>query len=203
MKERSKVLMNGRNRNLLLSLAAIIGGVSHAALGQESRQAPVARLVSAGPINSAPKRISPPVPPATSPSLGEATAIERRAFEQTNLVRIENGLPPFTWDAEVCRMARDHSENMSRESYFSHTTPDGKRLRDRARLVGIIQFRVVAENIAYNQGYEDPGAFAVERWMLSPKHRANILSPEFQAMAIGSFVAPDGAVYLTQTFITR
>jgi uncharacterized protein YkwD len=76
-------------------------------------------------------------------------------------------------------------------------------LRDRVRLVGIDQYRVVAENIAYNQGYEDPGAFAVERWMLSPKHRANILSPEFQSMAIGSFVGPDGAVYLTQTFITR
>ena len=45
--------------------------------------------------------------------------------------------------------------------------------------------------------------FAVERWMASDKHRANILSPEFKAMAIGSFVAPDGSVYLTQTFITR
>jgi uncharacterized protein YkwD len=100
-------------------------------------------------------------------------------------------------------MARHHSEKMSREGYFSHTTPDGKRLRDRARLVGIVQFRVVAENIAYNQGYEDPGAFAVERWMLSPKHRANILSPEFRAMATGSFVAADGSVFLTQTFITR
>jgi uncharacterized protein YkwD len=92
---------------------------------------------------------------------------------------------------------------MSRENYFSHTTPDGQRLRDRIRVVGIVQFRVLAENIAYNQGYEDPGALAVERWMLSPKHRANILSPEFQAMAIGSFVAADGSVFLTQTFITR
>jgi uncharacterized protein YkwD len=100
-------------------------------------------------------------------------------------------------------MARDHSESMSRDGFFSHTTPDGKRLRDRARLVGILGFSVLAENIAYNQGYEDPGAFAVERWMQSPKHRANILSPEFRAMAIGSFVAPDGSVYLTQTFITR
>jgi uncharacterized protein YkwD len=39
--------------------------------------------------------------------------------------------------------------------------------------------------------------------MLSPKHRENIMSREFRAMAIGSFVAPDGSVYLTQTFITR
>jgi uncharacterized protein YkwD len=135
---------------------------------------------------------------ATTPN-----AIEKRAFEQTNIVRIKNGLPPLAWDGDVCRMARTHSENMSREGFFSHATPEGLRLRDRARLVGIIHYSVLGENIAYNQGYEDPGAFAVERWMLSPKHRANILSTEFRAMAIGSFIAPDGSVYLTQTFITR
>lgn len=195
--------MNRRYRFQILPLAIVICGFSHTALAQESKPKPVARLVSSGPVHAVPKRISPAVSPSTSPNLDEANAIERRAFEQTNLVREKHGLPPFTWDADVCRMARDHSANMSREGYFSHTTPDGKRLRDRARLVGIVQFRVVAENIAYNQGYEDPGAFAVERWMLSPKHRANILSPEFRAMAIGSFVGPDGAIYLTQTFITR
>jgi uncharacterized protein YkwD len=133
----------------------------------------------------------------------EPTDIEKRAFEQTNLARIKNGLPPFAWDADVCRMARIHSESMSRHAYFSHVTPEGLRLRDRARAAGILQFSVLGENIAYSQGYEDPGAFAVEQWMQSSKHRANILSSEFRAMAIGSFVGPDGSIYLTQTFITR
>jgi len=133
----------------------------------------------------------------------KANDIERRAFDQTNIVRAKNGLRPLAWDSDVCRLARAHSEKMSREGFFSHATPSGLRLPDRARLVGIIHYSVLGENIAYNQGYEDPGAFAVERWMLSPKHRANILSTEFRAMAIGSFVAADGSVYLTQTFITR
>ena len=192
--------MNSRILYSLLPLAFIICGFSHTANAQDDKSRPVARLISAGPINTLPTRLT---PPSTSPSLDEATAIERRAFEQTNLVRAQNGLPALKWDADVCRMARDHSENMSLQGFFSHTTPDGKRLRDRARLVGILTFSVVAENIAYNQGYEDPGAFAVERWMLSPKHRANILSSEFRAMAIGSYVAADGSVFLTQTFITR
>lgn len=132
-----------------------------------------------------------------------ASDIERRAFEQTNIVRIQNGLPPFAWDADIGRMARNHSENMSRLGFFSHVTPDGLRLRDRARAAGILRYSVLGENIAYNQGYEDPAGLAVERWMASPKHRANILSSEFRAMAIGSYVAPDGSVYLTQTFIKR
>ena len=131
------------------------------------------------------------------------TEIELRAFEQTNQQRLKNGLPPFVWDDEMNRLARNHSESMSRLGYFSHVTPDGKRLPDRARAIGIRHYSVLGENIAYNQGFEDPGALAVERWMQSPKHRANILSSEFRAMAIGSFVAPDGSVYLTQTFIKR
>ena len=131
------------------------------------------------------------------------TEIEQRAFEQTNLVRVKNGLRPFIWDADVCRMARIHSESMSRNHYFSHVTPEGLRLRDRARAAGILQFSVLGENIAYSQGYDDPAAFVVDHWMQSSKHRANILSAEFRAMAIGSFVAPDGSIYLTQTFITR
>ena len=129
--------------------------------------------------------------------------IEKRAFEQTNLVRVKNGLAPFTWDAEICRMARIHSESMSRDRYFSHVTPQGLRLRERARAAGILKFSTLGENIAYSQGYDDPGAYVVEQWMQSSKHRANILSTEFRAMAIGSFVAPDGSIYLTQTFITR
>jgi uncharacterized protein YkwD len=133
----------------------------------------------------------------------EANPIERRAFEETNRERVKNGLPEFAWDPELCRMARNHSEDMARQGYFSHISPNGQRLRDRARAVGIVHYQVLGENIAYNLGYDDPGAFAVERWMVSPGHRANILYTGFKAMAIGTFVAADGSVYLTQSFISR
>jgi uncharacterized protein YkwD len=39
--------------------------------------------------------------------------------------------------------------------------------------------------------------------MISAGHRENILSAGFKAMAVGTFVAADGSVFLTQTFITR
>src|SRR5689334_218460 len=128
------------------------------------------------------------VKPLTPVTPVEPNDIEKRAFEQTNLMRVKNGLPPFIWDADICRMARIHSESMSRNGYFAHVTPEGLRLRDRARAAGILQFTVLGENIAYSQGYDDPGAFAVDQWMQSTKHRANILNSEFRAMAIGSFV---------------
>ena len=179
----------------LLPLSALILlACCQLTLGQESKLQPVARLITS---------LAPVTRPSTPPAVVEPNSIERRAFEQTNLMRVKNGLAPLTWDGDICRMARIHSESMSRQGYFSHVTPEGLRLRERAREVGIVSYVVLGENIAYNQGYDDPGAFAVERWMASEKHRANILSPEFRAMAIGSFVAPDGSVYLTQTFITR
>jgi uncharacterized protein YkwD len=179
---------------LLPISALLLGIICQAAFAQDARQQPIARLItSITPVTARPATVAPLQP----------NDIERRAFEQTNSMRVKNGLAPLVWDADVCRMARIHSESMSRQGYFSHVTPDGLRLRDRARVVGILRYSVLGENIAYNQGYEDPGAFAVERWMLSEKHRANILSSEFRAMAIGSFVAADGSVYLTQTFITR
>ena len=179
----------------LLPLSGLILGVlCQSAFAQQAKPQPVARLITAlTPVTSRPVTSAPVQP----------NDIEKRAFDETNIMRVQNGLPPLVWDSDVCRMARTHSESMSRLGYFSHETPDGLRLRDRAREAGILQFAVLGENIAYNQGYDDPGTFAVEKWMTSAKHRANILSPEFRAMAIGSFVGPDGSVYLTQTFITR
>ena len=168
---------------------------------------PVARLLSL-PSDSArasrPRRVLAPAVAVTgSPSFAEATEIERRAFEMTNATRLQNGLAPLLWDPALCRMARIHSENMVRGGFFSHETPDGLHLKDRAHAVGIPHFRVLGENIAYNQGYDDAGAFAVQRWLNSPGHRANILNSEFEQGAVGSFVASDGTVYLTQEFIKR
>lgn len=179
----------------LLPISALLLGIlCQAALAQDAKPQPVARLITS---------LTPVTAKPANPTLVEPNDIEKRAFEQTNIVRLKNGLAPLVWDGDICRMARIHSESMSRQGYFSHVTPEGLRLRERAREVGILRYTVLGENIALNQGFDDPGAFAVERWMQSEKHRANILSPEFRAMAIGSFVAADGSVYLTQTFITR
>jgi uncharacterized protein YkwD len=180
----------------------------HTAAAQSADSRPVARLITAN-AYARTRRITSIADAETSSekvsisSLGDANEIERHAFDKTNQVRVQNGLVPLTWDTELCRLARLNSENMGRRGYFSHVTPEGLRLRDRAREVGILHFSLLGENIAYNQGYDDPGTFAVERWMASPGHRENILSRGYQASAIGSFVTNDGSVFLTQVFITR
>lgn len=200
---RSRIVSWGFGGLVLLGLAGF-----SPALAQTVAPRPVARLISASgtdprnrSVGSDPRFLL-STPAVASPSLAEATQAERRAFETTNELRSKNGLAPLEWDPELCLIARRHSRNMSVLGFFSHQTPGGLRLRDRARLAGI-RYRVIAENIAYNQGFEDPGAFAVERWTVSPGHRANLLSTEFRTAAVGSFVAADGSVFLTQLFILR
>jgi uncharacterized protein YkwD len=185
---------------------------SGAGSAQNLQSAPVARLVTEVAERpfvvramSLPEETSPATITSSSlsPSMAEASVIERRAFERTNEERAKAGLPALVWDAELCRMARSHSESMATLGFFGHETPEGLQLKQRAQSSGIKHFRVIAENIAYNKGYDDPGAFAVERWMISSGHRSNILYVGFQASAIGSFVSKDGSVYLTQVFINR
>jgi uncharacterized protein YkwD len=207
-----KVLSMTAATLLLLSFV-----LCQSASAQSMQPRPVARLITGTVSNASysrprrvltearsfPSAVTTTAGGATSLSLPNATSIERRAFEQTNRARAQSGLAPLAWDSELCRMARLHSQKMGEQRFFSHESPDGMQLKERARANGILHFRVIAENIAYNKGYADPGAFAVERWMISAGHRANILYTGFQASAIGSYVSADGSVYLTQVFIAR
>jgi uncharacterized protein YkwD len=90
---------------------------------------------------------------------------------------------------------------MGRLNFFDHEGPDGNLL-DRVGARGIM-WRSLGENIAFNQGENDPAGLAVNQWMHSPKHRANILRGNFTHSAIGIARTADGRVYLTQVFITR
>lgn len=133
----------------------------------------------------------------------DVAGLERRAFALINEQRARNGESALQWDEELCQMAREHSLRMAQQGFFDHTTPDGRDPATRARARGIRGWHALAENIAYNQGYQDPAGFAVERWMQSPKHRTNILYPTFNRSAVGTARAADGSIYFTQVFASR
>jgi uncharacterized protein YkwD len=92
---------------------------------------------------------------------------------------------------------------MARGGYLSHVDRDGLDLKARAQALGLRGWSTLGENIAYNQGYDDPTAFAVERWMVSEKHRENALSPEYTHAGVGIARAADGTYYFTQVFMRR
>jgi uncharacterized protein YkwD len=177
--------------------------------GQGNSARPVARLITSSRQDAAPSSRTRMIAAAPVANVtGKAATItvtefERRAFDLINEQRRKQGEEPLVWDAELCRMARLHSENMARLDFFSHDGPEGIDMLERARQSGIKGWKALGENIAYNQGFNDPAAFAVEKWMQSAKHRSNILRADFNRSAIGVARATDGRVFFTQVFITR
>jgi uncharacterized protein YkwD len=76
---------------------------------------------------------------------------------------------------------------------ISHVSSDGSHLRDRLHRVGY-RFRSAAENTG--RGFRS-GTSAVDWWMHSPKHKANILMGSVNEIGIGIALsdAPDNKLH--------
>lgn len=129
--------------------------------------------------------------------------LEKQAFQLINEKRRALQLAPLAWSEDVAKIARAHSQNMAQYKFFSHTGIDGTMVDDRADQNGLSRWRAIGENIAYNRGYENPIEFAVERWLLSPKHKQNMFDARWKESAVGIAVAADGSYYFTQVFLLR
>lgn len=139
-------------------------------------------------------------------SLGANTMardLESAVLAHINRERQRLGLPPLALDETLALIARAHAAEMARAGVLSHVGADGASTVERARLYGLRGWRALGENIAFNQGFDDPAGFAVERWMQSPKHRANITNALFTHTGIGVVRTPDGRVFFTQLFLAR
>ena len=132
-----------------------------------------------------------------------AKELERRVFDLINQKRAERGLKQLTWNSRVAEVARGHSNEMALYDYFSHTGLDGKMVDQRAFDKGLDRWSAIGENIAYLRGFDDPAEYAVERWMLSPSHKKNLLDPRWRETGIGLAVASDGTFFFTQVFMVE
>ncbi|MBX3292451.1 MAG: CAP domain-containing protein [Acidobacteria bacterium] len=129
--------------------------------------------------------------------------VERIAFEMINRTRVEMGLSPLAWNEDIAAVAREHSQNMAEFRFFSHRGLDNKMVSDRADAKGVRKWRAIGENIAYNRGYQDPVAKAVQLWLNSSSHKSNMLDPNWRESAVGVAIAEDGSYYFTQVFLVK
>ena len=148
--------------------------------------------------------IVPPAPAPTSvaaPAAGRYSATEFRIFELINVERKRRGLRPLAYNERLGQMAKIQSQNMAHFQKMAHVIPEARlpTMTDRARHVGY-PFGRLAENIAL--GFSDAQA-AVEGWMNSKGHRANILNSEVSETGIGIARSSAGGLYYTQVFGRR
>ncbi len=96
-----------------------------------------------------------------------------------NGYRKANGLEPMTAHATLGALARAHAADMARRGAMDHAGFYDVRARRGAR----------AENVAY--GCADTNC-AMQQWINSSPHRANMLRPDFTRYGLGSAVSAAG-----------
>lgn len=124
--------------------------------------------------------------------------VEWQTAALVNVERRAIGLNYLAWDNLLFMAARGHSDDMATHNYFSHTGLDGSSPGDRITEAGYV-WNAYGENIA--AGYATPEE-AMEAWMNSSGHRANILNATFCDIGVGYAYAPTSTYdhYWTQNF---
>ncbi|MFE1769680.1 sigma-70 family RNA polymerase sigma factor [Streptomyces sp. NPDC059008] len=120
-----------------------------------------------------------PAPPST-PAADPVDTPAEKVLALVNAERAKAGCGKLTSDDRLARAAQLHSEDMSGNGYFDHTSRDGRSFVDRAQAQGYQN--PGAENIA--QGQSSPES-VMQSWMNSPGHRANILNCDLNTMGVG------------------
>lgn len=132
----------------------------------------------------------PPPPPRLA-------AFEAEVLRLTNNFRAKNGLDALKNDANLNAAAEDWSREMAKGDFFKHSSKPGQITEHGYDPTGW------GENIA--AGLATPKA-AVNGWINSPGHRANMLREDFEHIGIGYYYkANDGGKapyghYWTQIF---
>lgn len=126
----------------------------------------------------------------------DVAAIEKQVVELTNQERAKHGLNALQMDQPLMAAAREKSQDMQVNNYFSHTSPTFGSPFDRLKALGI-SYKLAGENIAKGQ---TSAAQVVEAWMNSEGHRANILNKDFTHIGVG--YVKQGHVW-TQQFIKK
>ena len=127
----------------------------------------------------------------------ELSSLVIEVHNAINEYRNTHGLRPLRLDAKISQQAQIHSQNMAdNNAPFSHAGFEF-RIKDIAQK---ISYQSAAENIAYNQGYSDPGAQALKGWINSPGHQKNMVG-NYNLTGIGVAQSPQGEYYFTQIFV--
>ncbi|MDO8429181.1 MAG: CvpA family protein [Candidatus Daviesbacteria bacterium] len=122
-------------------------------------------------------------------------SLEKDMIDLVNTERVRNNLKPLTQSLELRQIARFHSSDMLKQGYFSHISPEGKSVGDRAEQFNF-NFLVIGENLAFAPSL----SLAHNGLMNSPGHRANILSTDYHKIGVGAADSELYGIMFTQVF---
>jgi uncharacterized protein YkwD len=135
------------------------------------------------------------------------SSLEIGVLSDLNKIRAQHGLQPLKISARLTASAAQHSREMGADGYFQHNSHDGTSFWKRiSRWYGRSGYSYwsVGENLLWSSPDVDP-AGAMQLWMNSPEHRANILTARWREIGISAVhlaAAPGTYKGLEVTIIT-
>lgn len=126
------------------------------------------------------------------------TSDEEEVFNLINEQRTKNGLSVLKIDSEVQRVTRIKAQDMVDNNYFSHSSPTYGSPFDMLKSFKI-SYKTAGENIAGNSS----NSAAVNAWMNSSGHKANILNNNYNYTGIGVLTSPKYGKIYVQMFIGK
>jgi len=105
---------------------------------------------------------------------------EQYVLKLINEYREKNGVSKLTMGTKLIKIAGIKANDMTKNNYFSHTSPTYGSPFDMMKNYGL-NYIVAGENIAGNPSLEG----AVNSWINSSTHRENLLSKSYNYVGIG------------------
>ena len=128
----------------------------------------------------------------------DLTSDELEVFNLVNQQRTNAGLSALKIDNEVQKVARDKAKDMVNRGYFSHTSPTYGSPFDMLKSYGV-SYKSAGENLAGNS----TNSGAVNAWMNSEGHRANILNNSFNYTGVAVVSSNKYGKIYVQMFIGK
>lgn len=142
--------------------------------------------------------------PQNDPNIGQRESqAEAEIHKIVNIQREEYNVEPLIYDRDLGKIAKSHSQDMVKQDYFSHDTPNGIKPEDRGRNAGYDCRKTTSDSTVNHEGIketifikenessldlESPKEFAqetVEWWMNLPEYNAVILDEQLSVDGVG------------------
>jgi len=107
---------------------------------------------------------------------------ENKLIELTNQERRSRGLSELKVNSTLYLAAKNKAKDMFQSQYFDHYSPDGKSPWYFIKNAGY-DYEKAGENLAMDFATSEG---ITNAWMASNTHRANILKPEYEEIAIAT-----------------
>jgi uncharacterized protein YkwD len=133
---------------------------------------------------------------ATAATAAPAAAVQTTAsaqlaaavLGQVNAVRRQHGLVPLKLSAKLTAAAAQHAREMGQDGYFAHDSADGSSFWKRVEHYYASRgfgYWSVGENLLWaSPDVSGPGA--LDLWMHSPEHRANLLTARWREIGLSA-----------------